>query len=211
VPRPSPSLRWVAAAALVLVVADWAYRLVGDSVVPGGPLDEIAHLTTTLIVLWALGRRVRARFLVPALVASVAIDADHVPRALGYDFFTQGTPRPYTHSLLSIAVVLILGWFWHARRDVLLGVALGLAIHFWRDMSESGAGVSLAWPVSEHSFMLSHKGYLAAVALCAAVVAARCRQPSTHSTGRTESDPEGAGAEGLSTLSTKVGSERLLT
>ncbi|MGZ4178318.1 MAG: metal-dependent hydrolase [Solirubrobacteraceae bacterium] len=171
----------MAAAALILVLADWAYRLAGDSVVPGGPLDETAHLMTTLIVLWALGRRVCDRFLVPALLASVAIDADHVPGALGHDFLTHGTPRPYTHSLLSIVVVLLAAALWRRRRDLLLGVALGLAIHFWRDMSESGAGVSLAWPVSDHSFMLSHTGYLVAMALFAAVAALSSRFPARRS------------------------------
>ena len=149
--------------------------------VPGGPLDEVAHLMTTLIVVWALGRRVCERFLIPALVASVAIDADHIPGALGYDFFTQGIPRPYTHSLLSIVVVLVLAALWRSRRDLCLGVALGLAIHFWRDMSESGAGVSLAWPVSDHSFMLSHAGYLAAMAVFATIAALSARFPARRS------------------------------
>jgi inner membrane protein len=179
--RPSPSLRWLAAAALVLFLADWAYRQVGDSVIPGGPLDETAHLMTTLLVGWALGRRVRDRFLLPALVASVAIDADHVPGALGYDFLTRGTPRPYTHSLLTLAAVLVVGVVWRSRRDLLLGAALGLAIHFWRDMSESGAGVSLAWPVSDHSFMLSHAGYLAAMAVFATVAVVSARFPARRS------------------------------
>ena len=179
--RLSPSLRGVAVASLVLVVADWAYRLAGDSVVPGGPLDEIAHLMTALIVMWTLGRRVSERFFVPALLASVAIDADHVPAAAGYHFLTQGTPRPYTHSLLTVAVVLALAAIWRSRRDVFLGVALGLAIHFWRDMSESGAGVSLLWPVSDHSFMLSHAGYLVAMAVFATVAAVRARSPARRS------------------------------
>lgn len=180
-PKPSPSLRWVAAAALILLLADWAYRSVGDSVVPGGPLDELAHLMTTLIVLWALGRRACDRFLIPALVASVAIDADHVPAALGHHFLTRGTPRPYTHSLLTLAVVLLAAALWRSRRDVLLGVALGLTIHFWRDMSESGAGVSLAWPLSDHSFMLSHTGYLVAMAVFATVAVLSARFPARRS------------------------------
>jgi membrane-bound metal-dependent hydrolase YbcI (DUF457 family) len=179
--RRSPSLRWVAAAAVLLVLSDWTYRQVGDSVVPGGLLDEIAHLMTTLIVVWALGRRVSDRVLLLALVASVAIDADHVPGALGYGFLTQGTPRPYSHSLLSIVVVLVIAGIWRSRRNVLLGLALGLAIHFWRDMSESDAGVSLLWPVSNHSFMLSHAGYLTAMAVLATIAAVSARFPARRS------------------------------
>ena len=174
--RPSPRL--LVAVTVVFVLADWASRLAGDSVVPGGPLDETAHLLTTLIVLWALGRHICDRFLVPALVASVAIDVDHVPGALGDDVLTQGTPRPYTHSVLSVLVVLLAAALWRSRRDVLLGVAIGLTIHFWRDMAESDTGVSLAWPVSDHRFVLSHTGYLLAMAVFVIVAAARSRPPA---------------------------------
>ena len=155
--RPSPRL--LVAVTVVFGLADWASRVAGDSVVPGGPLDETAHLLTTLIVLWALGRRICDRFLVPALVASVAIDVDHVPGALGDDVLTRGTPR-------------------RSRRDVLLGVAIGLTIHFWRDMAESDTGVSLAWPVSDHRYVLSHTGYLLAMAVFVIVAAVRSRPPA---------------------------------
>jgi inner membrane protein len=181
VPGLRLSARSLLAVVVVFVLADWAYRQVGDSVFPGGPLDELAHLLTTLIVLWALGPRICQRFLIPALVASVAIDLDHVPGELGYDFLTRGTPRPYTHSLLSIVVVLALAALWRLRRDVMLGIAIGLAIHFWRDMAESDAGVSLLWPFSDHSFTLSHSGYLIAMGLFAAAAAVRCRRSASVS------------------------------
>ncbi|MFZ1994245.1 MAG: metal-dependent hydrolase [Solirubrobacteraceae bacterium] len=171
----------LAAAAIGLVLADWVYRLAGDSVFPGGPLDEAAHLLTTLIVLWAVAPRIRDRFLIPALVASVVIDLDHVPAELGRDFLTQGTSRPYTHSLLSIGVVLLGASLWRSRRDVMLGVAIGLAIHFWRDMSEADAGVSLLWPISDHSFTLSHGGYLLVMGLFTAAAAVRCRRRASVS------------------------------
>lgn len=179
VPHLRLSARALAAAVVALVLADWLYRMAGDSFFPGGLLDEIAHLLTTLIVLWALGPRICGRFLVPALVASVVIDLDHVPRQLGHDFLTRGTPRPYTHSLLSIVVVLAVAVLWRRRRDVMLGIAIGLAIHFWRDMSEADAGVSLLWPFSDHSFTLSHTGYLVEMALFAAAAAARCRRSTS--------------------------------
>jgi inner membrane protein len=175
------SIPALAAAVVGLALADWAYRLAGDSVFPGGPLDEIAHLLTTLIVLWALGPRVCDRFLAPALVASVAIDLDHIPGELGHDFLTWGTQRPYTHSLLSIAVVLAVAALWRSRRNVVLGVAIGLAIHFWRDMSEADAGVSLLWPFSRHSFTLSHGGYVIVMVLFAAAAALRCQRRASVS------------------------------
>src|SRR6185312_10850129 len=61
VPSLRPSVRALAAAVVALALADWAIRLAGDSFVPGGPLDEIAHLLTTLIVIWALGPRIYDR------------------------------------------------------------------------------------------------------------------------------------------------------
>ncbi|MBV9336932.1 MAG: metal-dependent hydrolase [Solirubrobacterales bacterium] len=151
-------------AVLALAGADWGSQLAGDSLIPGGPLDEIAHLLTTLLVFWAIGSRARARFLVPAMVASVAIDLDHIPGRLGADWLTAGTPRPYTHSLLAILVVLATAVLWPRRRDVLLGVAIGLAIHFWRDMAEGGSAVSLLWPISYHPFQYPHGVYVAVVA-----------------------------------------------
>jgi membrane-bound metal-dependent hydrolase YbcI (DUF457 family) len=76
---------------------------------------------------------------------------------------------------LSIAVVLVAAALWRSRRDVMLAIALGLAIHFWRDMSEADAGVALLWPFSDHSFRFSHSGYLVVMGLFAAAAALRCR------------------------------------
>jgi inner membrane protein len=180
--RLSP--RSLLGATVALALADWLYRLAGDSVVPGGPLDEAAHLLTTLIILWALGPRVCDRFLIPALVASVAIDLDHIPADLGTDFLTHGTSRPYTHSLLTLIIVLAAAALWRSRRVLLLGVGIGLVIHFWRDMSESGAGVSMAWPVSYHSFEISHTGYLIVMAVFVGMAAVRCRYPARPTASR---------------------------
>src|SRR5438067_1886378 len=82
-------------AALALGVTDLISVLTGDAFLPGGPVDEIAHLLTTLVVLWALGPKVYDRFLIPALIVSVAIDIDHIPGRLGYHFLDAHAPRPY--------------------------------------------------------------------------------------------------------------------
>jgi inner membrane protein len=161
-------------AAIVLAAADWGYSLAGDSFVPGGPLDETAHLMTTLLILWALGPRICTRFMVPALIASVAIDADHIPGQLGATWLTAGTPRPYTHSLLTIVVVLAIAAVWRRRRDLVLGIAIGLALHFLRDLAEGDAGVSFLWPVSYHSFQYPHGVYVAIMVVVVMVDAARC-------------------------------------
>jgi membrane-bound metal-dependent hydrolase YbcI (DUF457 family) len=172
------------AAALGLAACDRGSQLAGDSFFPGGPLDELAHLSTTLLVIWALGRSGGTRFLVPALFASVLIDVDHVPGRLGFTWLTAGTPRPYTHSLLTIAALSVGALLWRRRRDVLLGVALGIAIHFWRDLAEPGSGVALLWPFSYHSFSLPHAGYGIAMVAIVAVDAYRCHVEGTAAGNR---------------------------
>ena len=151
--------------AIVFLLADWGDTMVGSSFFPGGLLDETAHLLTMLIVLWALPNRAWERYGPAALVASVAIDLDHVPQYLGDDFLTRGTPRPYSHALLTVVVILLLAALWRRRRDVFLGIALGLSIHFWRDLSEPRSGVALLWPLTDHSFSLSPASYLVVLAL----------------------------------------------
>jgi inner membrane protein len=166
----------LALTAVLLAGADWGTRLAGDTLIPGGPLDELAHLLTTLLFFWALGPRARERFLVPALIASVAIDLDHIPGRLGVGWLTAGTPRPYTHSLLTVAVVLASALVVRRRRDLLLGIAIGLAIHLWRDMGEGESGVSLLWPTSDHSFQYPHGAYVAVMAVLVVIDAARCAE-----------------------------------
>ena len=172
--RPRPTLWALTLAAVGLAAADWGSQLAGSSFFPGGPLDESAHLLTTLLVVWALGRTASERLIVPALIASVAIDLDHVPGYLGVGWITAGTPRLYTHSLLMIVVVLLAA-AWRRRRTTLLGVALGLRIHFWRDLAEPASGVSLLWPISRHSFSFAHKGYLGMMLAVVVIDVWRCR------------------------------------
>ncbi|MFZ0043856.1 MAG: metal-dependent hydrolase [Solirubrobacteraceae bacterium] len=193
-------MRWISPRALIVativfVIADAGDQLVGGSPWGQGPLDESAHVLTALFVVWAIGGRVFDRLLVPVLVASVAIDLDHLPGELGYDFLTRGTPRPYTHSLLTIAILLVASAFWTRRRELLLGAALGVAIHLWRDMAEPGSGVALLWPFSDASWGYSHAIYLAAMAL---IVAAAMRRSLRTRADRSERAHETAtlGAQG---------------
>jgi membrane-bound metal-dependent hydrolase YbcI (DUF457 family) len=163
-------------AAVAFVAADWGSRAVGGSLVPGGPLDEAAHLLTTLLVVWALGRHASDRLLVSALVASVAIDVDHIPGRLGADWLTAGTPRPYTHSLTTVAVVVASALLLRRHRVVLVGVAIGLASHLCRDVAESNAGVALLWPFSYRSFSVPHASYLALMAAVVGLAGYRARR-----------------------------------
>jgi inner membrane protein len=169
----SPTPAGLVIAALLLAATDWGSHLAGDSVIPGGPLDECAHLVTMLLVLWAAGPALTRRLAVPALIASVAIDLDHVPQHLGTQLLTAGTPRPYTHSLLTAAVVAIAAAAWPRRRRACLGVLAGLLVHFWRDLSEPGAGVSLLWPFSKVALSLPHWSYVLVMLVLVAVVAGR--------------------------------------
>jgi inner membrane protein len=183
-PYPVPPVALVLAAG-GLGLTDWAYRRVGSSV-SGGALDETAHALTVLLVLWAMGRRSYRPPVVPALVGSVAIDLDHIPRELGTCWLTAGTPRPYTHSLLTIAVLLIAARLWRRRRMAIVGFALGVSVHFMRDLADSSAGVSLLWPWSTRPFTIPRGAYLAGVALLIAITAMRrvSGQPSGQSQPR---------------------------
>ncbi len=173
----------VALVAALFFLTDRVYPLTDGSTFPGGPLDETAHLLSTLLVLWAIGRRVE-RFIVPALVASVLIDLDHLPAVLGSSWLTAGTPRPYTHSLLSVGLALLLAAAWRRRRDVWLGVALGLAIHFWRDLADPGSGVSILWPLTDRAFATSHGGYLVVMGFVVVIAAYRARPQHRAAPGR---------------------------
>lgn len=172
---------WAILAAIALFAVDqYVYQLVGSSIFPQAPLDWINHLLTTLFIVWATGRLIGRRQLVPALVASVVIDADHIPGYLGSHVLTAGTHRPYTHSLLTILVLLAIAlgcprWRWWAS-----GAALGVASHLWRDLAEpQGAGVALWWPASDRAvttpawLYLGSIGALALVALWRSVSGTR--------------------------------------
>jgi len=43
-------------------------------------------------------------------------------------------------------------------------IALGLAIHLFRDLAETGSGVAALWPLSDHSFSLAYGLYLTVMA-----------------------------------------------
>jgi len=134
----------LAAAALAFDAAD---RRVPFSILASGVLDEVAHLATGALGLLALSCfiDVPRRFYVAALLASVAIDLDHIPQYLGV-----GNPyqRPVTHSLATVAVVVVAAAS-RRHRAVLAGTAAGLLIHFARDIAEGPPGVRVLWPFQD--------------------------------------------------------------
>jgi hypothetical protein len=118
-----------------------------------GLIDEPAHLATCAVALLALtallGGRLPTRFVLAAQLASVTIDVDHIPGYLGWHWLSGSLARPYTHSLLLVAVLLALGLL-SRRRDLRLvsaGLAFGVSMHLLRDLA-TGPGVPLAWPAS---------------------------------------------------------------
>ncbi len=182
---PTPAL--ILAMGLVLVVADQLVLRVGPGVLQEGPLDETAHFLTGALILAALPRVPGRQFAVGLLVASVAIDLDHVPALLGYQLITRTTQRPYPHSLLTLGLLGLAAVAWPARRRLLAGAVVGLAAHFFRDLSESSAGVPLLWPWSSHAYTLPHWTYQGA--MTAAVIVALARgapwtAPGGHSRRR---------------------------
>jgi inner membrane protein len=118
---------------------DSADRRVDFSILATGALDEPAHLATGALGLLALSCFIDAprRFYVAGLIASVAIDLDHVPQLFGVGNQYQ---RPVTHSLSTVVVVVVAAALSRRHRAVLAGAATGLLIHFARDIAEGPPG-----------------------------------------------------------------------
>ena len=157
-----PVLWWasplvLAAAALALDATD---RRIPFGVWTTGPVDEVAHLSTAALGLLVLARFIDAprRFYVAALIASVAIDVDHVPLYLG--LLGNEAQRPVTHSLSTVAVFVTAAAASRRHRAVLAGVATGLVLHFARDIAEGYPGVRVFWPLQGTSWMVSYRWFL---------------------------------------------------
>ena len=147
----------LAAAALAFDAAD---RRIPFGVWTTGPVDEVAHLSTAALGLLVLARFIHAprRFFVAALIASVAIDVDHIPLYLG--LLGNQAQRPVTHSLSTVAVFVAAAAASRRHRAVLAGVATGLVLHFARDIAEGYPGVRVFWPLQDTSLMLSSQWFL---------------------------------------------------
>jgi len=146
----------LAAAALAF---DAAKRRIAFGVWTTGPIDEVAHLSTAALGLLVLIRFIDAprRFYVAALIASVAIDLDHIPLYLG--LLGDPAQRPVTHSLSTVAMFAAAAAS-RRHRAVLAGVAAGLVLHFARDIAEGYPGVRVFWPLQGTSWMVSYRWFL---------------------------------------------------
>ena len=146
----------------VALAFDAADRRVPFSVLASGPLDEVAHLTTGALGLLALACFIDAprRFYVAGLIASVAIDLDHIPLYLGL-----GNPdqRPVTHSLTTVLMIVVAAALSRRHRAVLAGAATGLLIHFARDIAEGPPGVRMLWPLQNTAWTATSRWFLAMI------------------------------------------------
>lgn len=187
--RDGRLFRWVATAAakrwVSLLLACYAFATDGltgwhaMSFVMRGLLDWPAHLATALVVLGVLtrvrGRAPEQRFGWTMLACSVLIDLDHLPAEFGSDAWTNGTPRPYTHALWTV-LVLVLAWAAAralaarsaSRRPAgaelaLAGAAWGVSAHFVRDIAT--APMSFWWPVTKMAVEVPYWWYVTALAV----------------------------------------------
>lgn len=114
-----------------------------------GILDETAHLSTALILVAAWPVRVDRPVILVALASSVAIDVDHVLQYVGVDVLTEGTVRPYPHSLTTplVAFAFAFGLRGTPRR-IALGIGAGVLAHLLRDVA-TGPGIAALWPLSD--------------------------------------------------------------
>jgi inner membrane protein len=186
--RRTVSLALVAA----IVITDRTIEWHGFSFVLRAMVDEPCHLATALVVLGAI-TRVRGappnpRFGWTMLLCSVLIDVDHLPQEFGSSILTAGTPRPYTHALW-VVLVLIMGMYvaryWSRRAptptsttavQILLGAAWGVSAHFLRDVAT--APMSLWWPITNAPVEVPYLWYVLALVLIVAIPVVRPRHKS---------------------------------
>ena len=179
----------LAAAALAFDAAD---RRIPFGVWITGPVDEAAHLATAALGLLVLIRFIAAprRFYIAALIASVAIDLDHIPLYLG--LLGDPAQRPITHSLSTAAVFVAAAAASRRHRAVLAGVATGLVLHFARDIAEGYPGVRVFWPLQGTSWIVSYRWFLGLIVVftAARLVLVRAGLPHTRiAVFRTPSQP----------------------
>jgi inner membrane protein len=167
--------------AAVAVAFDAAYRRIRFRIWATGPVDEVAHLSTAALGLLVLARFIDAprRFYAAALIASVAIDVDHVPLYLGLS--RSRAPRPVTHSLSTVAVFAAAAAASRRHRAVLAGAATGLVLHFARDIA-CRPGVRVFWPLDDTYRMVSRRWFLGMIVAftAARLVLARVGLPHTR-------------------------------
>jgi inner membrane protein len=157
----------------IIVLDSWRRRQTRCPLIVHGILDESAHLLTGRLVVESLFSQRSSAFRAAVLASSVLIDVDHVPAYTGHGWLDRGVPRPYPHSLTTLATIAAFVRTTPADNDVALGVLVGTALHLWRDVSEPGTGIPLLWPVSNRPFNIGYSSYAAALSALGVQTAVR--------------------------------------
>jgi inner membrane protein len=183
-------IRLTVALVAAVFAADLFWGLVADSTgsLAYALIDEPAHLATCAVALLALvaaGAPLSRRFAAAALLASTAIDVDHLPGYLGsHLLMAPSMPRPYSHSVLTIALLLGLGLYLRGdRREISFGLAFGVAAHLCRDLA-TGPGVPLLWPLSAAPATVPYGVYAAVLLIVGAGVVVSVRHGLRRRRGR---------------------------
>jgi len=169
----SPFVQMAVIAPLVVVAIDCIYGIFSPRLAVAALMDEAAHITTAGLLIVALTNCPSLEFSLAALASSILIDIDHVPMQLGWDVLTRGTPRPYTHSVLSVIIAGILGLTLKLDAGrIARGVSFGVAAHLLRDVA-TGGGVSLFWPVTNRNVHVSYSSYIVLLCLLSVIIVVR--------------------------------------
>ncbi len=161
---PMAALCLIGVIDLILDVRPWPLLIVG-------PLDETGHLLTAAVLLVVLPLSVTRTHWPWALLGAVAIDIDHVPLyTFAPDYDVAG--RPPTHSLATVLVLAFLAAVIPPARIAFGGLALGVCLHFVRDIA-TGPGLSLLWPFDDMAVRLPYPIYFAVMAGAAAIASWR--------------------------------------
>lgn len=169
---------WVPPAAVVAVGGlDAALQTRDWSVPVMGMLDDSAHVATAGVILAALLPQHAARLAPWALAGSVLIDLDHVPLYAWGALSTGPDRRPGTHSLITVAALGLAAAAIPRLRTPLSGLALGVLLHFVRDIG-TGPGLPVLWPAARKSFRVRYASYSLPLSAMAAVTAIRRRRGS---------------------------------
>lgn len=166
------------AALVVVVVAVQGVLALEPPTLLLGAADWTGHLATTAIILAAIPLRLPPGLVAGAFLA-ILIDLDHLPDLFGGEGITEATPRPVSHSLLTVLAVGGIAAAVRARAprygDLAAGVAIGVPMHLLRDVF-TGPGVALFWPLDTGAVEGPFLVYLTGLVLLAVHAAWRPRR-----------------------------------
>jgi membrane-bound metal-dependent hydrolase YbcI (DUF457 family) len=148
-------------AAVIIGLCDRGLSTRPQSKTTVGLLDESAHIATTVLLLAPARLPTGSPVVRTALPASVIIDLDHVPQYMGSERLTEGTPRPYPHSWVTLGAAGALAATSRRRREHALGAVLGLSSHLFRDLAlpRSNPGIAFLWPFSKARVSIPYRVY----------------------------------------------------